>query len=82
MITKSTFETSAITFELGKEFDEITLDDRHVKSVITMNGNRMVHTQGGVPAATIIRYFGDKYMIAFMKVGKVTAICEYSTDNV
>ena len=56
--TSSTFKTSAITFKLGEEFDEETLDGRKVKSVITMDGdNKLVQEQKGDKPSTIVREF-------------------------
>lgn len=78
MITTSTYENSEVTFELGKEFDEVTLDGRRVRSVITLNGNRMLHKQGGIPESVIVRYFGETEMVAYMKADEVISICEYT----
>ncbi|KAI1231294.1 hypothetical protein IHE44_0008235 [Lamprotornis superbus] len=43
--TQSTFKNTEITFKLGEEFDETTADDRHVKSVVTLDGGKLVHVQ-------------------------------------
>ncbi|KAK6324205.1 fatty acid-binding protein, heart [Coregonus clupeaformis] len=43
--TQSTFKNTEITFKLGEEFDETTADDRKVKSLITVDGGKMVHVQ-------------------------------------
>ncbi|XP_034050858.1 fatty acid binding protein 7, brain, a [Thalassophryne amazonica] len=43
--TLSTFKNTEISFKLGEEFDEVTADDRHVKSTVTMEGNTLVHVQ-------------------------------------
>nr|AAB25586.1 SLP-14=fatty acid-binding protein [rats, mammary glands, Peptide Partial, 32 aa] [Rattus sp.] len=31
-----------ISFQLGVEFDEVTADDRKVKSVVTLDGGKLV----------------------------------------
>ena len=61
--TSSTFKTSSITFKLGEEFDEETLDGRKVKSVCTMDGNKLVQEQKGDKPSTIVREFTDSELI-------------------
>jgi len=77
LITSSTFKTSEISFELGKEFDEETLDGRNVKSVITLEGNKLIHKQGGDPPSEIVRDFSEKEMVATMKVKDVVCTRKY-----
>lgn len=79
LTTESTFKTSVIEFELGKEFDEVTLDDRNVKSVITLEGNKLIHKQGGSNPSTITREFGPTEMVAVMTVGKVVCTRKYKS---
>ncbi|XP_063039943.1 fatty acid binding protein 7, brain, a [Engraulis encrasicolus] len=43
--TQSTFKNTEISSKLGDEFEETTADDRKVKSVLTMDGNKLVHVQ-------------------------------------
>ncbi|QTA37060.1 lipocalin/fatty-acid binding family protein [Streptomyces sp. CA-256286] len=43
--TRSVFRDTTISFELGKEFDEETLDGRSVKSVMTIEEGRLVNRQ-------------------------------------
>ncbi|KAB5530918.1 hypothetical protein PHYPO_G00134870 [Pangasianodon hypophthalmus] len=43
--TVSTFKNTEIKFKLGEEFDETTADDRKVKSLVTLDGNKLVHVQ-------------------------------------
>lgn len=81
LITTSTFKDTEIEFELGKEFDETTLDDREVKSVMKLEGNKLTQEQGGEPKSTIIREFGEKEMIATMKVGDVVCIRKYRVED-
>lgn len=75
--TESTFKTSIISFELGKEFDEETLDGRNVKSVVTLDGNTLTHNQGGGKPSTIIRVFSATQMVATMTVGNVKCTRRY-----
>ncbi|XP_072769723.1 fatty acid-binding protein, brain-like isoform X2 [Nerophis lumbriciformis] len=43
--TFSTFRNTELSSKLGEEFDEITADDRKVKSIFTMEGDKFVHVQ-------------------------------------
>uniref|UniRef100_A0A8D2IWF2 Fatty acid binding protein 7 n=1 Tax=Varanus komodoensis TaxID=61221 RepID=A0A8D2IWF2_VARKO len=43
--TQSTFKNTEIKFKLGEEFDETTADDRNCRSVVTMDGDKLVHVQ-------------------------------------
>ncbi|ETE70702.1 Fatty acid-binding protein, brain [Ophiophagus hannah] len=43
--TQSTFKNTEISFKLGEEFDEVTADDRNCKSVVSMDGDKLVHVQ-------------------------------------
>uniref|UniRef100_A0A8C8X2W7 Fatty acid binding protein 3 n=1 Tax=Panthera leo TaxID=9689 RepID=A0A8C8X2W7_PANLE len=43
--THSTFKNTEISFQLGVEFDETTADDRKVKSIVTLDGGKLVHLQ-------------------------------------
>uniref|UniRef100_A0A8B9BSM6 Fatty acid binding protein 7 n=1 Tax=Anser brachyrhynchus TaxID=132585 RepID=A0A8B9BSM6_9AVES len=43
--TQSTFKNTEISFKLGEEFDETTPDDRNCKSVVTLDGDKLVHVQ-------------------------------------
>ncbi|KAI7804671.1 fatty acid binding protein 7, brain, a [Triplophysa rosa] len=43
--TLSTFKNTEISFKLGEEFDETTADDRHVKSTVTLEGDKLVQIQ-------------------------------------
>ncbi|XP_061592343.1 retinoid-binding protein 7a [Cololabis saira] len=47
--TTSAFRNYAISFKLDQEFEEFTqgLDNRHVKSLVTWEGNKLVSTQIG-----------------------------------
>uniref|UniRef100_A0A1A9X470 Lipocalin/cytosolic fatty-acid binding domain-containing protein n=1 Tax=Glossina brevipalpis TaxID=37001 RepID=A0A1A9X470_9MUSC len=64
LTTSSTFKTSAITFQLGVEFDEETLDGRKVKSICTMDGDTLIQEQKGDKPSTIIREFKADELIA------------------
>lgn len=77
LTTTSNFKNFTITFESGKEFDEVTLDGERVKSVITMEGNKMIHKQSGYPGTKVIREFSDNEMVAYMKADQVVSVATY-----
>lgn len=43
--SNSSFKNSSITFKIGEEFDEDTLDGRKVKAIIVQEENKLIHTQ-------------------------------------
>uniref|UniRef100_A0A8C9HZ68 Lipocalin/cytosolic fatty-acid binding domain-containing protein n=1 Tax=Piliocolobus tephrosceles TaxID=591936 RepID=A0A8C9HZ68_9PRIM len=43
--TQSTFKNKEVSFKLGMEFDETTADDKQVKSIVTLDGGKLVHLQ-------------------------------------
>jgi len=81
LVTSSTFKNTEIAFELGKEFDEETMDGRTVKSVCTLEGNKLIHKQGGEPPCEIVREFDEKQMVATMKVKDVVCTRKYAAQE-
>ncbi|XP_018799053.1 PREDICTED: probable fatty acid-binding protein [Bactrocera latifrons] len=75
--TTSTFKTSSINFKLGEEFDEETLDGRKVKSVITLEGNKLVQEQKGDKPSTIIREFTDSELVTTLTINGVKSVRLY-----
>lgn len=56
--SNSAFKNTSITFKLDEEFDEETPDGRKVKSTITQEGNKLLHTQKSDKlVTTILREF-------------------------
>jgi hypothetical protein len=43
--TKSSMKTHQTSFELNKPFDEVTLYDTKVKSIVTLDNGKMIHKQ-------------------------------------
>ncbi|XP_017119023.1 fatty acid-binding protein, muscle [Drosophila elegans] len=77
LTTTSTFKTSAISFKLGQEFDEETLDGRNVKSIITLDGNKLTQEQKGDKPTTIVREFNDGELITTLTIGNVKCVRVY-----
>lgn len=68
MKTESTFKSQELKFKLGEEFDEKTFDGRNVKSVITLDGDKMLHVSKGDKEYTIEREFKPSEMIAVSNI--------------
>lgn len=79
--TTSTFKNSEIKFKLGEEFDEVTPDDRKVKSVCTMEGNKLLQIQKGPKTTTIEREFTPTEMKAIMKVDDIVCTRVYKLEE-
>ncbi|CAD1480218.1 unnamed protein product, partial [Heterotrigona itama] len=62
--TTSAFKNSEIKFKLNQEFDEETIDGRQVKSVCTLEGNKLIQKQKGEKETTIEREFTPTEMKA------------------
>lgn len=62
--TTSPFKNTEIKFKLGEEFDEETVDGRKVKSICTLEGNKLVQEQKGDKPTTIEREFSATEMKA------------------
>lgn len=62
--TTSTFKNTEIKFKLGEEFDEETADNRKVKSICTLEGNKLIQVQKGDKETTIEREFTPTEMKA------------------
>ncbi|XP_034665580.1 probable fatty acid-binding protein [Drosophila subobscura] len=77
LTTTSTFKTSAISFKLGEEFDEETLDGRKVKSIITLDGNKLIQEQKGDKPSTIVREFTDGELTTTLTFGDVKSVRIY-----
>lgn len=68
--TTSPFKNTEIKFKLGEEFDEETADGRKVKSVCTMDGNKLMQVQKGEKDSTIEREFNATEMKAVSTFSK------------
>ncbi|XP_012685321.1 fatty acid binding protein 7, brain, b [Clupea harengus] len=76
--TQSTFKNTDISFKLGEEFDETTADDRHCKSLLTMEGDKFVHVQKWDGKETkFVREIKDGKMVMTLTFEDVTAVRTY-----
>ncbi|KAF4099774.1 fatty acid binding protein 7, brain, b [Onychostoma macrolepis] len=76
--TQSAFKHTEITFTLGEEFDETTVDDRHCKSTVVMDGDQLVHVQKwDGNETTHVREIKDGKMVMKLTFGDVVAVRTY-----
>lgn len=62
--TTSPFKNTEIKFKLGEEFEEETADGRKVKTVCTLDGNKLMQVQKGDKDTTIEREYTPTEMKA------------------
>ncbi|KAF7254310.1 Fatty acid-binding protein, brain [Varanus komodoensis] len=76
--TQSTFKNTEIKFKLGEEFDETTADDRNCRSVVTMDGDKLVHVQKWDGKETsFVREIKDGKMVMTLTFGDIVAVRQY-----
>lgn len=81
LTSNSTFKNSAITFQLNKEFDEETPDGRQVKSLITQEGNKLIHVQKGDKETKIIREFKPDEVVMTLTVDDIVCKRVYKAES-
>ncbi|XP_076760711.1 fatty acid binding protein isoform X1 [Xylocopa sonorina] len=79
--TTSPFKNSEIKFKLGEEFEEETPDGRKVKTVCTLEGNKLMQIQKGEKQTTIEREFTPTEMKAIMKVDDIVCTRIYKAQD-
>ncbi|XP_034974145.1 fatty acid-binding protein, heart [Zootoca vivipara] len=76
--TQSTFKNTEIKFTMGEEFDETTADDRHVKSLVTLDGGKLLHVQKWDEKETsLVRELKDGKLILTLTMGNVICTRTY-----
>ncbi|XP_078504584.1 fatty acid-binding protein, brain-like [Lissotriton helveticus] len=79
--TESTFKITEIIFRLGEEFNETTIDDRKCKTIIKMDGGKLVHTQKwDGKETTLVREIKDAHMVMTLTFENVTAVRRYEKE--
>ncbi|KAM6214799.1 fatty acid-binding protein 9 [Rhynchocyon petersi] len=53
--TESPFKNTLISFKLGEEFEELTADNRRVKSTVTLDNGSMIQVQKWLGKETTIK---------------------------
>ncbi|XP_020042468.1 fatty acid-binding protein, brain [Castor canadensis] len=73
--TQCTFKNTEISFRLGEEFDETSIDDRNCKSVISLDGDKLIHVQKWDGKETnLVREIKDGKMIVTLTFDDVVAV--------
>ncbi|KAG9510455.1 hypothetical protein GZH46_01006 [Fragariocoptes setiger] len=75
--TISTFKNSEVTFKLGEEVEEKRMDGKTVKTVFTVEGNKLIQKSDGEPETEFIREFSGDKLIVTCKAGNVVCVREY-----
>ncbi|KAH0950057.1 hypothetical protein HN011_005856 [Eciton burchellii] len=79
--TTSPFKNTEIKFKLNEEFDEETADGRKVKSICTLEGNKLVQIQKGPKETTIEREYTPTEMKAVMKIDDIVCTRVYNVQE-
>jgi len=79
--SETTFKNTKVSFELGKEFEETTADDRKMLTTFTLEGNTLIQTQkptveGGVQSVIKRELNGNKILVT-CKANDVVATRHY-----
>ncbi|XP_008054573.1 fatty acid-binding protein, heart isoform X2 [Carlito syrichta] len=79
--TQSTFKNTEISFKLGVEFDETTADDRKVKSIVTLDGSKLIHLQKwDGQETTLVREIIDGKLILTLTHGNAVCTRTYEKE--
>ncbi|XP_032013977.1 fatty acid-binding protein, brain isoform X1 [Hylobates moloch] len=80
--TLSTFKNTEISFHLGEEFDETTADDRNCKSVVSLDGDKLVHIQKWDGKETnFVREIKDGKMVMVSNDNSLFVLVFYSSPH-
>lgn len=71
--TKNCLRFMTLEFSPGVEFEEKTSDGRKTRSTVTIDDNKLIHTQHGDKPMTIERRFFNDEMIAITTFGNITS---------
>ncbi|KAM9321421.1 fatty acid-binding protein, heart [Gastrophryne carolinensis] len=76
--TQSTFKNTEIKFKLGVEFDELTADDRKVKSIVTLEDGKLLHIQKWDGKETsLVREVNGNKLVLTLTMGDVVCTRHY-----
>jgi len=76
--TQSTIKNTELSFKLGEEFDETTADDRKVKSLVKIDGGKMVHVQKWDGKETsLVREVNGNALTLTLTMGEVVCTRRY-----
>lgn len=76
--TITTFKTSELKFKLNEEFDEKRMDDKTVKTTVTVDGNKLIQKQQCENPVTIIREIKDGKLVTTCTCNGVECVRTYT----
>ncbi|XP_041665201.1 fatty acid-binding protein, heart [Cheilinus undulatus] len=76
--TKSAVKNTELSFKLGEEFNEVTADDRKVKSIVTLDAGKLVHVQkwDGKETSLVREVNGNKLTLT-LTIGEIVSTRHY-----
>lgn len=80
--TTSAYKDFQITFRIGEEFDEVTVDGRKVKSVLYWDEDKLIQKQRGEKPMTIVREFFPDKMITTLIYGDIQCVRHYRNEEI
>jgi fatty acid-binding protein 7 len=80
LTSQSTFKNTTLTFKLGEEFEEKTPDGPKVKSLITPDGNKLIHIQKGEKQTNVIREFSEDKVKMTLTVNDIVSTRIYKAQ--
>ncbi|KAG8588557.1 hypothetical protein GDO81_006025 [Engystomops pustulosus] len=76
--TQSTFKNTEVKFKLNEEFDEVTADDRKVKSLVTLEDGKLKWVQKwDGKETTLVREVNDDKLVLTLTLGEVVSTRHY-----
>ncbi|XP_037549030.1 fatty acid-binding protein, heart [Nematolebias whitei] len=76
--TQSAIKNTEVNFKLGEDFDETTADDRKVKSLVTIEDGKMVHTQKwDGKETTLVREVDGNKLTLKLTIGEIVCTRHY-----
>ncbi|XP_034455475.1 fatty acid-binding protein, heart [Hippoglossus hippoglossus] len=76
--TQSSVKNTELSFKLDDEFDETTADDRKVKSIVKIDGGKLVHVQKWDGKETsLVREINGNALILTLTMGDVVCTRRY-----
>jgi len=75
--TSTMLKNSEIKFEIGKEFTEHRIDGEDVKTVVNIDGNKLVQKQFGADEVLITRWVEDDMLCVKCEIKAVVSTRKY-----
>ncbi|XP_078422417.1 fatty acid-binding protein, brain-like [Cetorhinus maximus] len=80
--TKSTYRNTEVIFQLDKPFNEHTIDNRDCKTVVSLEGEKLVQLQKwDEKQATLTREIKDEKLILTLTLNDVVSVHTYERET-